>query len=95
MVSYGCTYGPEGGGEEGGDRRTLRDALEPGDVLPVEAGVDEGADGARGALHAVDLAVLLVRGHLCGVLRLELLPHVLVAFSADVSRRARFPETEV
>lgn len=32
----------------------LGDGLEPGDVLPGQSGVDEGGDGASGALGAVD-----------------------------------------
>ena len=42
-----------------GKTLALRDALEPRDVLPREARVDEGADGARDTLVLLDFVTLL------------------------------------
>ena len=57
--------------------RHLGDAQEPGDVAPAERGVDEGGDGARRALGAVDVlaaAALHVGPHV-----VEFAAHVLLA----------------
>jgi hypothetical protein len=42
------------------DDRKPGDALQPGDVCPAQAGVDEAADGPGRALGSVDLRVILV-----------------------------------
>ena len=59
----------------------LGDALEPGDVLPAEGGVDEGADGTGGTLVTVCLLTLLDVRAVVG----ELDAHVLLT-AAELGR---------
>lgn len=65
------------------------DGLEPGDVFPGEGGVDEGGDGAGGALGAVD--VVAAAGLDAGALVGELGAHVLLA-AAELGRVDRDEE---
>mmetsp|Transcript_5803 Transcript_5803/g.18609 ORF Transcript_5803/g.18609 Transcript_5803/m.18609 type:complete len:300 (-) Transcript_5803:877-1776(-) len=57
----------------------LGDVLEPRHVLPAKARVNVAADGAGGALRAVDLASILVVALHIGPLLRELVAHVLLA----------------
>mmetsp|Transcript_108982 Transcript_108982/g.273079 ORF Transcript_108982/g.273079 Transcript_108982/m.273079 type:complete len:306 (-) Transcript_108982:621-1538(-) len=63
----------------------LGDALQPGHIVPAEAGVDVAADRPCGTLRAVHLTgVLVVTLHVRALLR-ELVPHVLLP-AAELGR---------